>query len=68
MVSCSCIGKRLQRLREVVDHDVGQIAMTQFSFMGDAQFERTNIRAHGKLYSRGSGDLGWYLLALHPGP
>jgi predicted dehydrogenase len=58
-------GKRLQRLREVVDHDVGQIRhiATQFSFMGDAEFERTNIRAHGKLEPLGClGDLGWYCL------
>jgi predicted dehydrogenase len=58
-------GQRLKRLREVVDDDVGQIRhiATQFSFMGDAEFERTNIRAHGKLEPLGClGDLGWYCL------
>ncbi len=58
-------GQRLKRLREVVDHDVGQIRhiATQFSFLGDAEFERTNIRAHGKLEPLGClGDLGWYCL------
>jgi predicted dehydrogenase len=58
-------GQRLRRLREVVDDDVGQIRhiATQFSFMGDAEFERTNIRAHGKLEPLGClGDLGWYCL------
>jgi predicted dehydrogenase len=58
-------GKRLKRLREVVDQDVGLIRhiATQFSFMGDAEFERTNIRAHGKLEPLGClGDLGWYCL------
>ena len=58
-------GQRLKRLREVVDHDVGQIRhiATQFSFLGDAEFERTNIRAHGELEPLGClGDLGWYCL------
>jgi predicted dehydrogenase len=58
-------GKRLKRLREVVDQDVGQIRhiATQFSFMGDAEFERTYIRALGKLEPLGClGDLGWYCL------
>ena len=58
-------GQRLKRLRAVVDHDVGQIRhiATQFSFMGDAEFERTNIRTHGALEPLGClGDLGWYCL------
>lgn len=58
-------GQRLKRLREVVDHDVGQTRhiATQFSFLGDAEFQRTNIRAHGKMEPLGClGDLGWYCL------
>jgi len=58
-------GQRLQRLREVVDQDVGTIRhiATQFSFRGDAEFQRTNIRAHGALEPLGClGDLGWYCL------
>ncbi|WP_395744081.1 Gfo/Idh/MocA family protein [Prosthecobacter sp.] len=58
-------GRRLQRLREVVDRDVGTVRhiASQFSFMGDAEFQRTNIRAHGALEPLGAlGDLGWYCL------
>jgi len=58
-------GRRLQRLREVVDRDVGKVRniATQFSFMGDDEFQRSNIRAHGKLEPLGClGDLGWYCL------
>ncbi|MDI1312565.1 Gfo/Idh/MocA family oxidoreductase [Prosthecobacter sp.] len=58
-------GRRLKRLREVVDHDVGQVRniATQFSFMSDDEFQRSNIRAHGKLEPLGClGDLGWYCL------
>lgn len=58
-------GQRLQRLREVVDQDVGVIRhiSSQFSFRGDAEFQRTNIRAHGALEPLGClGDLGWYCL------
>lgn len=58
-------GRRLKRLREVVDHDVGKIRhiATQFSFMSDDEFQRSNIRAHGNLEPLGClGDLGWYCL------
>lgn len=58
-------GQRLQRLRSVIDQDVGSVRhiATQFSFMGDAEFQRTNIRAHGALEPLGAlGDLGWYCL------
>ncbi len=58
-------GRRLQRLREVVDSDVGTIRhiASQFSFMSDEEFQRTNIRMHGKLEPLGCvGDLGWYCL------
>lgn len=58
-------GRRLRRLREVVDRDVGAIRhiASQFSFFGDADFQRSNIRAHGKLEPLGClGDLGWYCL------
>lgn len=58
-------GRRLKKLREVVDQDVGNVRhiATQFSFMGDEEFQRTNIRAHGKLEPLGClGDLGWYCL------
>ena len=58
-------GSRLKRMREVVDHDVGQIRhiATQFSFMSDDEFQRSNIRAHGNLEPLGClGDLGWYCL------
>ncbi|MHB1077993.1 MAG: Gfo/Idh/MocA family protein [Prosthecobacter sp.] len=58
-------GRRLKRLREVVDHDVGKVRniATQFSFMSDDEFQRSNIRAHGKLEPLGClGDLGWYCL------
>jgi predicted dehydrogenase len=58
-------GRRLKRLREVVDHDVGQVRhiASQFSFLSDSEFQRTNIRAHGTLEPLGClGDLGWYCL------
>jgi predicted dehydrogenase len=58
-------GSRLKRLREVVDRDVGKIRhiATQFSFLSDEEFQRTNIRAHGILEPLGClGDLGWYCL------
>ena len=58
-------GRRLQRLREVVDRDVGKVRhiATQFSFMSDEEFQRSNIRAHGRLEPLGClGDLGWYCL------
>jgi len=58
-------GKRLQRLRSVVDHEVAPIRhiATQFSFLADSEFQQTNIRSHGKLEPLGClGDLGWYTL------
>lgn len=58
-------GRRLKRLREVVDRDIGKVRhiATQFSFMSDDEFQRTNIRAHGGLEPLGClGDLGWYCL------
>jgi predicted dehydrogenase len=58
-------GRRLQHLRDVVDREVGQIRhiATQFSFLSDEDFQRTNIRAHGALEPLGClGDLGWYCL------
>ncbi|MEZ5990003.1 MAG: gfo/Idh/MocA family oxidoreductase [Planctomycetota bacterium] len=58
-------GTRLKRMREVVDADLGRIRhiATQFSFMSDDEFQRTNIRAHGGLEPLGClGDLGWYCL------
>lgn len=58
-------GRRLQRMRAALDKDVGQIRhiASQFSFMSDAEFQRTNIRMHGKLEPLGClGDLGWYCL------
>jgi predicted dehydrogenase len=58
-------GRRLKRLREVLDHDIGRIRhiASQFSFLSDEDFQRTNIRAHGTLEPLGClGDLGWYCL------
>lgn len=58
-------GRRLKHLREVLAHDVGHIRhiATQFSFLSDTEFQRTNIRAHGALEPLGClGDLGWYCL------
>jgi predicted dehydrogenase len=58
-------GQRLQHLRCVVDNEVGPVRhiATQFSFMSDEKFLRSNIRAHGKLEPLGClGDLGWYCL------
>lgn len=60
-------GRRLKRLRDVLDHDVGRIChiASQFSFMSDDDFQRTNIRAHGALEPLGClGDLGWYCLRV----
>jgi predicted dehydrogenase len=58
-------GRRLQLLRDVVDRDVGPVRhiATQFSFLGDAAFQKENIRAHGTLEPLGClGDLGWYCI------
>jgi predicted dehydrogenase len=58
-------GQRQKKLGQVLQDEVGQIRhiATQFSFFGDAEFQRTNIRAHGKLEPLGClGDLGWYCL------
>jgi predicted dehydrogenase len=57
--------RRLPRLREVLD-DPGRIGhirriSSQFSFAGDDEFMRKNIRVHGALEPLGClGDLGWY--------
>ena len=58
-------GRRLQRLREFLDEGVGEIRhiASQFSFLSDDEFQRTNIRAQGDLEPLGClGDLGWYCL------
>jgi predicted dehydrogenase len=58
-------GQRLQRLRRVMDEEVGSIRhiASQFSFRADDSFAHTNIRAHGMLEPLGClGDLGWYCL------
>lgn len=59
--------RRLTRLREVLDagQAVGEIRRitADFSFSGDDEFLRTNIRTHGELEPLGSlGDLGWYCI------
>jgi predicted dehydrogenase len=57
--------RRLPRLREVLDDrqrigDIRRIA-SQFSFAGNDDFMRGNIRTHGSLEPLGClGDLGWY--------
>lgn len=58
-------GRRLQRLREVLDDTdrIGRIRRiaSQFSFAGGDEFMRGNIRTHGELEPLGClGDLGWY--------
>ncbi|MCA1964217.1 MAG: Gfo/Idh/MocA family oxidoreductase, partial [Prosthecobacter sp.] len=58
-------GRRLQRLRQVLEEQVGPIRhiASQFSFRADEGFARDNIRAHGALEPLGClGDLGWYCL------
>lgn len=58
-------GLRLQRLRSVIDAEVGQVrhVTSQFSFRGDESFLQSNIRAQGGLEPLGClGDLGWYCL------
>lgn len=58
-------GQRLKKLTQILPTEVGQIRhiASQFSFLGDAEFQRTNIRAHGLLEPLGClGDLGWYCL------
>ena len=58
-------GRRLQRLKQVLKEDVGEIrhVASQFSFLSDDEFQRTNIRAQGNLEPLGClGDLGWYCL------
>ena len=58
-------GRRLQRLRGVLEAEVGRIQhlASQFSFLADHDFAETNIRAHGSLEPLGClGDLGWYCL------
>lgn len=60
-------GKRLQRLRQLLDdgREIGTIRhiASQFSFAGDESFLQANIRANGVLEPLGClGDLGWYCL------
>ncbi len=58
-------GRRLQRLRRAVDREVGRVRhiASQFSFLSDDEFMRSNIRANGLLEPLGClGDLGWYCL------
>jgi len=58
-------GRRLQRLRRVVDQEIGQVRhiATQFSFLGGPEFLRSDIRTQGRLEPLGClGDLGWYCL------
>ena len=58
-------GRRFQKLRAVLDTEVGSLRhiASQFSFLSDEEFSRTNIRAHGALEPLGClGDLGWYCL------
>ncbi len=60
-------GRRFQKLRAVLDTEVGSLRhiASQFSFLSDAEFSRTNIRAHGALEPLGClGDLGWYCLRV----
>jgi len=58
---------RLSRLREILDvgQAVGDIRRitSDFSFAGDEEFLRTNIRTNGDLEPLGAlGDLGWYCI------
>ena len=58
---------RLSRLRQLLDagQAVGDIRRitSDFSFLGDEEFLRTNIRTNGDLEPLGSlGDLGWYCI------
>jgi predicted dehydrogenase len=58
-------GRRLRRLREVVDQEVAPLrhVASQFSFLAGEEFQQTNIRSHGTLEPLGClGDLGWYCL------
>jgi len=58
-------GRRFQKLRAVLDTEVGSLRhiASQFSFLSNEEFSRTNIRAHGALEPLGClGDLGWYCL------
>lgn len=60
-------GRRLQKLREVLDdgETVGPIRRIQsvFTFNGPEEFFRTNIRVQSALEPHGClGDLGWYCL------
>ena len=58
-------GRRFQKLRAVLDTEVGSLRhiASQFSFLSDEEFLRTNIRSNGALEPLGClGDLGWYCL------
>lgn len=63
-------GRRLQRLREVLDagdDGIGEIRRitAQFSFAGGEAFLKTNIRTSADLEPMGClGDLGWYCVRL----
>lgn len=60
---------RMNRIREVLDDgkSVGQIKriMSIFSFAGNEDFWRSNIRIHSELEPAGClGDLGWYCIRI----
>jgi predicted dehydrogenase len=58
-------GRRLKELRSVVDGELGRLRhiASQFSFLADEAFLRTNIRSSAALEPLGClGDLGWYSL------
>jgi len=58
-------GRRLRHLREVLATEMGQLRhiASQFTFLSDDDFARTNIRADKSLEPLGClGDLGWYCL------
>lgn len=58
-------GRRLKELRSVVDGELGRLRhiASQFSFLADEEFLRTNIRSSAALEPLGClGDLGWYSL------
>ncbi|MGE3778317.1 MAG: Gfo/Idh/MocA family protein, partial [Pirellulaceae bacterium] len=61
--------RRLERMREILQdgHSIGEIRRitSQFSFRGDDEFQRHNIRVNGQLEPLGClGDLGWYNIRL----
>jgi predicted dehydrogenase len=56
--------RRLPEMREVIDGGrIGEVRRisAQFSFHGDAEFVKSNIRTHSGMEPMGAlGDLGWY--------